>query len=326
MQIIFNIQDGNHFPLQNGLPEGFRGNVLQGAMASHAHNASGLVILQNYHHPDFTIQLGIFKFFYLVRSVLHPPEFPIVSLLSLKNNMNCVIEGIEALSLKENEFCFLNFNSKNIVAEFEGSQEYHLLEISWSPKIIAQTIPHFPNLAGQFEKGSDIQSASFIIAPHSAGKKTLRPVQDILNSPFEATVNEAYFEYKIREYLLLLMVESSRKGDPKLNLTEEQKEKLMALKLRIEQDPVGRFRITDMAREMEMNEMKLKLAFKQLVGKPITEFHMDQRMKEAYRLLKFSGLSTKAVARLVGYEYTTNFITGFRRYYGFPPSDIQKKL
>lgn len=121
------------------------------------------------------------------------------------------------------------------------------------------------------------------------------------------------------------MVESSRKGYPKLNLTNEQKEKLIALKIRIEQDPIGRFRIADLAREMEMNEMKLKLAFKQLVGKPITEFHMDQRMKEAYRLLKFSGLSTKEVARLVGYDYTTNFITGFRKYYGFPPSDIQKK-
>ncbi len=234
MEANFNMQDGNHFPLQNGLPEGFRGIILQGALASHVESASGLVILQNYQRPDFTIQLGIFKFFYLVRSVLHPPEFPIVSLFLLKNDLNCTIKEIGAFSLKEKEFSILKFAGKNIEAEFEGSKEYHLLEISWSPEIIAQTIPYFPMLADQFKKANLDQSPAIIISPRNVGKKALRPVHDILNSPFEATVNEVYFENKIREYLLLLMLESSKTEEPQIFLTKTEKEQLFELGERTE--------------------------------------------------------------------------------------------
>lgn len=326
MEAKFNMQDGNHFPLQNGLPEGFRGIILQGALASHAHNASGLVILQNYQRPDFTIQLGIFKFFYLVRSVLHPPEFPIVSLLSLKNDLNCTIREIGAFSLKEKEFSFLNFAGKNIEAEFEGSQEYHLLEISLSPEIIAQTIPYFPILADQFKKADLDQSVSIIISPRNVGKKAIRPVHDILNSPFDATINEAYFENKIREYLLLLMVESSKTEEPHIFLTETEKAQLFELGERLKLDPGGKFPIEVLAKESNMHEIKFKLAFKQIFGKGIFEFHLDQRMKEAHRLLKESHLPTKMVAAMTGYNYTTNFISMFRKHFGYPPSRIQRKL
>jgi AraC-like DNA-binding protein len=325
MEANFNMQDGNRLPLQNGLPEGFRGTILQGALASHFHNASGLVILQNYQRPDFTIQLGIFKFFYLVRSVLHTPEFPIVSLLSLKNDMNCTVREIGAFSLKEKEFSFLNFAGKNIEAEFEGSQEYHLLEISWSPEIIAQTIPYFPILADQFKKANLHRSASIIIAPRNVGKKALRPVHDILNSPFEATVNEVYFENKIREYLLLLMVESSKTEEPLIFLTETEKAELVELGERMKLDPGGKFPIEVLAKEMNMPVVKFKLAFKQVFGKNIFEFHLDERMKEAHRLLKESHFPTKMVASMTGYNLTTSFITKFREYFGYPPSRIQKK-
>jgi AraC family transcriptional activator of pyochelin receptor len=325
MEANFNTQDGNHLPLQNGLPEGFRGNVLQGALASHAENASGLVILQNYQRTDFTIQLGIFKFIYLVKSVLHPPELPIVSILSLKNDLKYTIRGIGSFSLKEKEFSFLNFADKNIRAEFEGSQEYHLLEISWSPEIIAQTVSYFPTLADQFKKAIKDQSASIIIPPRNAGKKAIRTVQDILNSPFEASINEAYFENKIREYLLLLMVESSKTEEPRVFITKTEKEQLLKLGERLKLDPAGKFPIGMLANEMNMNEIKFKLAFKQVFGKGIFEFHLDQRMKEAHRLLKESHLPIKMVATMTGYNYTTNFIIMFRKYFGYPPSRIQKK-
>ena len=325
MESKFNMQDGNQFPLQNGLPKGFRGIVLQGALASHAENALGLVVLQNYKQTNFTIQLGIFKFFYLVQSVLHPPEFSIVSFLSLKNDLNCTIKGIGTFSLKEKEFSFLNFADTNIRTKFEENQEYHLLEISWSPDFIAQTIPYFPNLADQFKKAIQDKSASIIISPKNAGKKALHTIQDILNSPFDASVNEAYFENKIREYLLLLMLESSKSEEPRIFVTKAEKEQLLKIGERLKLDPVGKFPIGMLASEMKMNEIKFKLAFKQVFGKGIFEYHLDERMKEAHRLLKEMHLPTKLVATMTGYNYTTNFIIMFRKYFGYPPSRIQKK-
>jgi AraC-like DNA-binding protein len=325
MQLIFNLQDGNHIPMKDGLPDGFRGNVLQGAMASHAQNALGTVVLQNYHAPQFSIQLGIFKFFNLVRSIFYPPDFPIGCLLCLKNDLHCVIDKNQNFTLKEKEFSFLHHGKENIRAEFEGNREYQLLEISWSPSMLDQTAGYFPALTEEFKKIIDAQDISFVSPPRFSGKKTMLLVRDLLDSPFDTEVNKVYIEYKAREYLLLVMAESSKTVEPRIFLSTMEKNRLLELGRRLQEDPSGKFPIDVLAKELDMPEIKLKLAFKQVFGKGIFEFHLDQRMKEAHRLLKDSRLPTKMVAAMTGYNHTTNFISMFRKYFGYPPSRIQRK-
>jgi AraC-like DNA-binding protein len=325
MQPLFEIQNGRSISLQAGLPAGYRGIILQGAVSASIQTSSEMIVLQNFIRTDFAIQLGIYKFLNLVRSILRPPPFPTVSLLALKNDLNATVNGIGTLVLKKGQFSIIHFNDENLLTDFEIGREYQLLEISCSGEMLKQALPHFPGLAEQFIKAGSYPNASLLSAPRAAGANALDLVQDLLNSPFDPGVNEIYFEYKVREYLLLLLVESYSSEKSKILLTREQKEKILALKLRMEQDPVAKFRITSLAREMEMNEMKLKIAFKELVGKNIFEFHIDQRMKEALRLLKYSDFSTKEIASMVGYEFVTNFIIRFRKHYGFPPSVARKK-
>jgi AraC-like DNA-binding protein len=325
MHLLFEIQNGRSISLQAGLPAGYRGIILQGAISASIQTSSEMIVLQNFIRTDFAIQFGIYKFLHFVRSILRPPPFPIGSLLVLKNDLNCTVKGIGTLVLKKDQFSILHFNDENMLTDFEVGKEYQLLKISYSGEMLKQALPHFPGLAEQFIKAGSLPNASLLSAPRATGENALDLVQDLLNSPFDQGVNEIYFEYKVREYLLLLLVESSRSEKSKIILTREQKEKILALKMRMEQDPVGKFRIASVAREMGMNEMKLKIAFKELAGKNIFEFHIDQRMKEALRLLKYSGLSTKEIAGMVGYEFVTNFIIRFRKHYGFPPSIVRKK-
>jgi len=284
-----------------------------------------MIVLQNFIRGDFAIQLGIYKFLNFVRSILRPPPFPTGSLLILKNDLNATINGIGTIVLKKNQFSFLHFNDENMLTDFEGGEEYQLLEISCSGDMFSQALPHFPGLAEQFLKTGSRPNASLLSTPRVIGEKALDLVQDLLNSPFDPGVNEIYFEYKVREYLLLLLMESSKAEEPQIFLTTDEKNRLQALNTRLKEDPRGKFPITPLAKEMGMTEMKLKLAFKQLFGKTIFKFHLDQRMKEARRLLKDSGLPTKVIAGMVGYDLTTSFITQFKAYFGYPPSQIQKK-
>jgi AraC-like DNA-binding protein len=48
-------------------------------------------------------------------------------------------------------------------------------------------------------------------------------------------------------------------------------------------------------------------------------------MQEAHRLLEETNLTTKAIAARVGYDLTTSFITKFREYFGYPPSQVSKR-
>jgi|SRR5450432_576429 len=326
MNLIFDLQDGSSFSLQAGLPPGYRGIVLQGAASASLQTSSELIVLQHFIRADFAIQLGIYKFLHLVRSILRPPAFPTGSLLVMRNDLKAGIEGIGPISLRREEFSFIHFANENILAEFEAGQEYHLLAITCSSEMLSQALPHFPDLAEVFLKANTQPDASLLTNPHIAGEKALDLVQDLLNSRFDPGVNEIYFEYKVREYVLLLLVESSKAAEPRIFLSKEEKILLQDLGARLQMNPRGKFPIAVLAKEMGMNEMKLKLAFKQLFGKAIFKFHLDQRMREARRLLKESGLPTKVIAGMVGYDLTTSFITQFKEYFGYPPSRIQKKF
>jgi AraC-like DNA-binding protein len=325
MLTLINLLDEDSYPLQDGLPAGYRGLIFHGATQLSFQTKSGMVVFQEFRQADFAIHLGVYKFLHMIRCILRPQGFSIGSFLALKNNFKCSIEGIGLIRVKEGHFNFIKNNKENIETEFRAGKEYQMFEISCSEEMVAQTLHYFPRLAKQFEKTSNHLSSHVLLHNRFAGDKVLSLVNDILNSPFNASINKIYFEYKVREYLLLLMAESSKTEEPKIFLSKAEKDRFEDLAVRLQQDPNGKFPITPLAREMGMNEIKLKLGFKQIFGKGIFKYHLDQRMKEAHRLLKDSGLPIKTIASLVGYSMVTSFITRFREYFGYPPSQIQKK-
>src|SRR5580700_3809573 len=143
MQEIFDLRDGDSFPLQPGLPPGYGGIELQGSISHSGQTASGLVVLQHFERTGLAIQLGIYKFLRLVHCFLRPPVFPTTATIALKNELRSRIEGIGSFTLKEGEFSFLHYGEESILADFKAEREYQLLEVSCSPELLAQTIPYF---------------------------------------------------------------------------------------------------------------------------------------------------------------------------------------
>lgn len=323
MQSIFDLRDDEYF--MDGLPPDYRGLILQGAIATFAQNPSGLIILQNFQRTDFAIQLSIYKFFHLMRSILRPTIFPIGVILALKNNFKSTLSEMGTFNLKEGQFSFLHYGNENVLAEFKGGREYHFLEITYSSEMLSQTLAYFPSLSQDFQNAAGSSAASVLSSQHNANKIALKIAHDLVHSRFAPSVNEEHFEDKVREYLLVLMAEASKTVETGIHLDIEEKELLHKLMERMKQYPNGKFPISKLAREMGMNTMTFKLVFKQEYHKGIFEFHLDQRMKEGRRLLKESDLNVKTIARMVGYDRTTSFITKFREHFGYPPSQVLRK-
>ena len=78
--------------------------------------------------------------------------------------------------------------------------------------------------------------------------------------------------------------------------------------------------IGELARHIGLNEAKLMHDFKQLFGQTIFDFTQNLRMDEAKRLLETTERSITEVAFDVGYEYSSNFTTAFKRRFGITPS------
>jgi AraC-like DNA-binding protein len=88
--------------------------------------------------------------------------------------------------------------------------------------------------------------------------------------------------------------------------------------------------LAQIAREVGLNRMALTTGFKELFGMSVYEYLRKERMERAYDLLQDEANSITQVAQAVGYEYSCNFSTTFRAYFGCTPQNArdvgQKKL
>ena len=84
------------------------------------------------------------------------------------------------------------------------------------------------------------------------------------------------------------------------------------------------YTIPEIAKQVGINELKLKKGFKQVFGMALFEFLTNSRMEKARTLLTEKRKPLKQIARLTGYKHTSNFITAFTKKYNQSPTDFRK--
>ncbi|MEZ5498672.1 MAG: AraC family transcriptional regulator [Steroidobacteraceae bacterium] len=106
---------------------------------------------------------------------------------------------------------------------------------------------------------------------------------------------------------------------PDRGLTRRDVERIHRAREVIEKRFVAPPTIGELARSVGLNEGKLMHAFKQMFGCTIFDFAQQLRMQRAKELLEQSDLAVTQVAFEVGYEYSSNFTTAFKRHFGVTP-------
>ncbi len=122
---------------------------------------------------------------------------------------------------------------------------------------------------------------------------------------------------------LLDIVDKERDGVRKIKLSDYDKERL-ALTPQILansiQNPPG---IAKLARQIALNEQKLKTGFRQLYGMTIYEYLRRTRMEKAIQMLA-DDTSIRDVAAQVGYSTLHGFSQTFFKYYGKSPAEWRR--
>jgi AraC-like DNA-binding protein len=312
------------FKLLASLTPGYKGFILPGAEAGSAEGKFGKFLYQNIITPEFQIRFQAFD-------LLEPQGIPsrqekafLVALLPLRNTIQYFIKGLGQFELKQGQFALLHTPEQDAFSRFEKTGSYQSLEIAWSEKMAKQVLPHFSLLKPLFS-GKEKTRPFYLHQPGQlAGTRTLDIARAILKSPYDNTVSLLYFKYKAQEYLLSILTEADKGPGIKTQLTDDEHENILSISDKLTNHINQHFPISRLAKETRMNETKLKQAFKEIFGMGIFEYQLEARMKEAHRLLIETDLSTKAIASLVGYELGTSFITKFREYFGYAPSELGK--
>ncbi len=104
-----------------------------------------------------------------------------------------------------------------------------------------------------------------------------------------------------------------------MHLSSYHIERLQAIKALIDSNLTRHYTISELAKHAGMSETNLKASFKQLFGKGLYHYLIQQRFVKAVYLLEETDMTLKEISHKLGYKFTCNFITAFKRKYGKPP-------
>lgn len=317
--------NNQQFELSASLPDNYNGPVLRGGDIITASDPNaGLIIQQELSSTHYAMRFHLFDFLQPFRLRLFQTKARLVSFLALRNNLKVEMEGAGAVVVKQGQFVLLHTSGGLATADFQKLQPHEYMEVAWADEWLKPLLNRFEFLRPLFTN-TDRKSFFLQNQPRPAGAMALDTVNAILDMPFDADDSRLIYESKVREYMILLLIEAAKKANPLVPLTEREREILTTIGEKVKVGFDKKFRIGEVSREAGMNTDKLKDGFKEIHGKPIGQLHMEARMNEARRLLLETDLSTKQIAAKVGYKLTTSFISNFYDFFGYHSSEVRRK-
>lgn len=149
----------------------------------------------------------------------------------------------------------------------------------------------------------------------------------ILECTEDCPIKCIFIESKILS-LLYMFFEELQSNEPleKKNLlegfTDTDIQKLRAAKVYIVKNIAKNYTLIELARQVGLNDFKLKKGFKELFGSTVFTYRHCIRMEKAKDMLE-SGFQVNEICEEVGYKHPHHFSTAFKKYFNTLPSLIK---
>ncbi|RTL60075.1 MAG: AraC family transcriptional regulator [Sphingobacteriales bacterium] len=316
------LSNGNLLEFESGLPSDYSGPILHGATAMTSRSNLAELHIQELRGDNYSIRFIIGRILKKVNASGWIHSHGLYSYFMLKNGTRKKINTVGNLHIREDQYACFFTESTDCSAVFEKTNEFRALDLFYSPKLLEELLPFFPELKNV------LLSSKGVILP---GKPcwTLPSMKEIvnqiLNCPYDEATRQFYFDLKVRELLYQLLENAFKRKPSEQHFTPFEiariHETRNILETYISRKPPS---IRFLSRKVALNEFKLKTGFKQYFNTGIFEWLMERKMQHAKHLILTTNRPIKDICLMVGYPRTTNFITAFRRRFGMTPGSLRR--
>lgn len=147
-------------------------------------------------------------------------------------------------------------------------------------------------------------------------------VNQVFNIRYEGKTKMMFFRSQMT--ILLSHFFGYLSGMKVESIKESEREKLFQAKEILKNNLDSPPSLTELSRQIGLNNFKLKKNFKELFGVPVFKYLQNERMATAHKLLRTGEHTIQEVAWHVGYDSLSSFSNAFAKKYGFRPSDIKQ--
>ncbi|MBN4002988.1 AraC family transcriptional regulator [Nostoc sp. LPT] len=156
----------------------------------------------------------------------------------------------------------------------------------------------------------------------------LLAVQQIIQCPYQGMTKRIYFESKVWELAALIIDQELQINQGNLITTTLKSSEIERIRnakeilLKHIHNPPS---LIQLARQVGLNDRKLKQGFKQVFGTTVFGYLHNHRMELAQKLLMERNMNVTEVARTVGYASLPSFSYAFYKKFGVNPKSYQTK-
>ena len=154
-------------------------------------------------------------------------------------------------------------------------------------------------------------------------------VKSLFEMNYTGRLRQLQIEAKTLELLCYTLDQLSKmwsgKGTEKTPLRQKDIKRVAEICEILDDDLSRAHTISDLAKALSWNETQLMRVFRQAVGTTVHNYLHRARMEKACELLANTEMTITQIAMNVGYEYSSNFTTAFRKYFGVTPKQVRSE-
>lgn len=197
--------------------------------------------------------------------------------------------------------------------------DIHLESTNTLSQFIADTLQELPAEIRQCLEDCD---GSWFSEVNTITPAMRSPLEQIFHCPFQGRTKQMYLEGKCLE-LIALKLEQLKDIDKRTGLSCSLKpddiDRIHLAKAILTDNPDNPPSLMELARQVSLNDYKLKVGFRQVFGTTVFGYLHQHRMEMARQLLKEQRMNVKEVAQTVGYANQSRFAAAFRKRFGMNP-------
>ncbi|WP_414548262.1 helix-turn-helix transcriptional regulator [Anabaena sp. CCY 0017] len=203
--------------------------------------------------------------------------------------------------------------------------DIHLKSSNLLNSFIIDNSKNLPTILTDLIEGNSKQDfyETNIIAP-----EMYLPLEQIINCPFQGITKFIYLEGKCLELIALKLEQLRQKSQSKTKsdvLKKDDIERIHAAKVVLIKNINNPPSLIELARQVGLNDYKLKIGFHQVFGTTAFGYLHQYRMELSRQLLLERQMSIQEVARTVGYANHGCFAAAFRKRFGINPKYYRLK-
>ncbi|RFM28222.1 helix-turn-helix transcriptional regulator [Deminuibacter soli] len=317
-----NIFKNSHQGMDTGLPPQLKTGIIPWANQKFTIYPSGQLLLQEYSHSKFTFQWYNYRM--NEDTVMHYAPFHSYYLLLYTTLGQMCFSSREQnatrIALPEKSLLLLKVPVSGIELVLPAGKHemvMYVLRGDFSQELSSPG-SDFHEIFRQ-SKNTELTIGSFVLAANYM-------VQDIVKNILQHDNNNLGIDLLIS---LLTILKQYKKTWFDIHMQQpaiyvSQKEKLVEIRKKIIADPNrGNHKLTQLSRQYNIPEKKLRTEFRLLFHTELTDFVMEQMMERVKYLLRHSNKSIDSIALELGYENGANLAKTFRKHTQLSPREYR---